>query len=376
MKPILIIALIAWSASFTWAQTVETVAGPSPRINNGLVVHASGEIYASDLFGTGFNGTSLYKITPDGSSTLYATGLSQPAGLVFDTAGLLYVAEFTSGEISTVDAQGTVTLFASGLSQPSDLVFDAAGTLYVTNYGNGTISSISPTGMVSLFATGFSQPVGLAIDPDQNLYCANLNTGNIHKVDTLGNVAILATLMDFPIGFMTYSQETLYVCSTGGHLIYRVSLAGDIDLWLGNGLAGTVDGDATIAQFTNPDGIAASPTGDTLYVSENNTQLLRRIILNTTTGLDGPLFSPLSGLTLSPNPIDDEATLSYELSHPCQIEVELLSVTGTGVKTLLSAHQQSGRHTLKLPVSDLPAGIYYCQLKGGGGTQTIKLRVD
>ena len=54
--------------------------------------------------------------------------------------------------------------FASGFNGPAGLAFDPAGNLYVANTGNGTVSKVTPAGVVSTFASGFLQPFGLAFD--------------------------------------------------------------------------------------------------------------------------------------------------------------------------------------------------------------------
>lgn len=361
----------------TNAQTVETVAGPNPRINNGLTVHSNGTIYSSDFFGFGFNGTRVYRTTPNGVSTLYAVGLSQPAGLVFDATGLLYVAEFSSGEISTIDSLGIVTLFVSGLSQPADLVFDSNGNLFVTNYGNGTISKITPSKVVSTFATGLLQPVGIALDENQLLHVVNSTDGKIYQVDSMGTLNLLTTLTNTPVGFMTFSKGDLYVSSTGGHLIYKVSPTGNSSVFAGTGVAGTSNGTVTVAQFTNPDGIASSFTGDTIYVSENNTNRLRRITLNNLTALD--FFSTpnktIDNLQYYPNPANQYTTISYHLSKDSYVDLQLFSKEGILLKTLFSSHQQEGIHLYKLETSSYNSGVYFCKITSNGFSETTKITI-
>lgn len=347
------------------SQSVETVAGPNPKLNNGLVVDAAGNIYASDLFGNGFDGTRIYKITPSGESELIASGLAQPAGLVFDAAGLLYVAEFSNGRIRTVDSEGNVENFVSGLSQPADLAFDADGNLYVSNYGNGTIRRITPDGSSSLFTSGLGQPVGITFDEEGFLYTASLNNGNIHKIDTEGNKTLLATIPENPVGFMTFGNGLLYLTATGTHKIYTVSLNGEVSVLTGTGIAGTVNGDLQIAQFTNPDGIAISSTGDTLYVSENNSNLLRRIILGGTTGISETSSehknSPFN-LKLSPNPFNNIAEISYELKSSAQVNLSIFDSRGKMLIVLIDQFQQEGGYTIDLKPDFLTKGIYYFHL--------------
>jgi DNA-binding beta-propeller fold protein YncE len=80
----------------------------------------------------------------------------------------------TSRTIQKFDPNGTASLFASGLSSPTGLAFDSLGNLYVANQGNNTIDRFTSAGVRSLFAnTGLNVPVGLAFDPAGNLYALN-----------------------------------------------------------------------------------------------------------------------------------------------------------------------------------------------------------
>ncbi len=359
------------------AQTVETVTGPNPKVNNGLVVHENGDIYASDLFGSGFNGDKVYKITTDGTSTVYASGLSQPAGLVFNKNGILYIAEFTSGEISKVDSEGIITTFASGFNQPADLIFDTNENLYVSSYGTGRISKITTDGSVSTFTNGLSQPIGLAIDDEGYLYAASLNQGKIYKIDSIGNKSILTTITDLPVGFMTYSSDNLYLSSTGGHKIYKIDLNGNSSVFAGNGSAGTINGSLDMAQFTNPDGIAVNHTGDTLYISENNTNLLRRISMINTTGTVGNNIDEdrTKLIKVSPNPVNDMATIAYHTSTSGFVEMTLIALDGRVVKSILNTFHNKGNHEYQLRTHDLLPGIYYCQINGNGFSDKIMINI-
>src|SRR3954471_11889495 len=55
---------------------------------------APGDLYASDYFGG-----NIYEFTPGGTRTTFASGLSSPVGLAFNSAGNLFAADQASGNI-------------------------------------------------------------------------------------------------------------------------------------------------------------------------------------------------------------------------------------------------------------------------------------
>jgi len=98
--------------------------------------------------------------------------LSNPYGLAFDAAGLLYVANAGGNTIDTINSVGVVSIFVpstAGLNEPAGLGFDGAGTLYASNVGGNSISAITTGGGVSTYATGLSSPNFLAVLPEPSI---------------------------------------------------------------------------------------------------------------------------------------------------------------------------------------------------------------
>lgn len=83
----------------------------------GLAFDRFGNLFVT-VSGFPFTDDTILKFDPSGAKSIFATGLKHPRGLVFDGAGDLYVAEwplFEPGSIRKITSDGVSTLFASGI---------------------------------------------------------------------------------------------------------------------------------------------------------------------------------------------------------------------------------------------------------------------
>ena len=112
MKKIFISFLLSLILLFTLkAQTVSTlVPGPS-TFNDGLEMDMDGNIYASLYYGT-----TVTKITPNGTTSIFASGFSSPNGLKFGPDGYLYVPSAAANKISKVSLSGQVSDYINTVS--------------------------------------------------------------------------------------------------------------------------------------------------------------------------------------------------------------------------------------------------------------------
>ncbi len=86
--------------------------------SGGMSIDADGNIYSSD-FGSklgsgGTAGTRVFRITPDGATSVFADGFEGASGSEIDNDGNLYVANFNNGDVVRVtpeaEASRLVTL--------------------------------------------------------------------------------------------------------------------------------------------------------------------------------------------------------------------------------------------------------------------------
>ena len=181
-----------------------------------------------NLYVAGYTNDMIEAFTPSGVGSVFASGLSLPAGLAFDSGGNLYVANQWNGTIEKFTTGGTGSIFASGLDYPTGLAFDTAGNLYVASYGNNTIEKYTPGGVGSVFATnGLSFPQGLAFDSAGNLYAANWANNTVEKLTPSGVGSVFAsTGLNYPLGLAFDSAGNLYVANEYGSTIEKFTPGG------------------------------------------------------------------------------------------------------------------------------------------------------
>jgi hypothetical protein len=196
------------------------VAGGALSIAALLLLAASAQ--AQNLFEADLKSGNIYEFTPNGTRSTFASGLDQPFGLAFDSAGNLFEADLKSGNIYEFTPNGTRSTFASGLDQPFGLAFNSAGNLFVGDNGigngYGNIYEFSANGTRSTFASGLSGPLGLAFNSAGDLFEADEGSDNIYEFSANGTRSTFASLLTQPEGLAFDSAGNLYVGVAGSVL--------------------------------------------------------------------------------------------------------------------------------------------------------------
>ncbi|MCE7996150.1 MAG: hypothetical protein HEP71_29490 [Roseivirga sp.] len=260
--------------SLTLAKTdiLETVV-ELPIGTGGVVVDSEGNVYCAD-FGrslSGPPGNTLYKITPQGQVSVFATGFVGASGNTIGADGNIYQSNIQGGSVSKVTPEGQVSTYASGMNGPVGVIFDPAGNLYVANCGDNTVRKVTPEGDVSIFASGamFNCPNGIAIDNDGNLYVANFSNASVVKVTPEGQSSVLTNIPGNNNGHITFFRNRLYVVARAANQIYELDLQGNSTLIAGSGLRGHIDGPALLGTLSLPNDLGFSPDGKYLYVNDS-----------------------------------------------------------------------------------------------------------
>jgi sugar lactone lactonase YvrE len=271
-----------------------------------LAFDSGGNLFVADS-GSG----AVYKFTPAGVRTTFALGLSVTVGLAFDSAGNLFATEFYSGHIYKFTPNGVRSTFASGLFEPQGLAFDRAGNLFVA--AGGTVSKFTPTGVHTAFASGLTTPFALAFDSGGNLFVADGGdpwdyppvAGAVYKFTPTGLRSTIASDIG-PVGLAINSADNLFVADAR---------------WEQRTLAGS------ILEFT-PDGVRstfASGLGAAMAFQPNTAP--------TDFNPPNPTTTPGVTVSVSATRIHRGANATFTISastmNPSQVTTVLYAMSGT-----------------------------------------------
>lgn len=81
---------------------------------------------------------------------------------------------------------------------------------------------------------------------------------------------------------------------------------------------------------------------------------------------DPPGASSLQFQAAYPQPVGMAATLSFALTRPAAVRLELFDIHGRLVTTLLKERRNAGTHNIRLDTKTLASGTYFARLRAGG----------
>src|ERR1035437_257520 len=289
-----------------------------------------------------FAGNGAPGFTGDGGPATSAS-ITSPSGLAVDAASNLYVSDLVNNRIRKVSPAGIITTIAGNgaagfagdggpaaaaeLNGPAGLAFDSAGNLHVADDHSNRIRKIAPAGIITTEAgngiQGFSgdggpalgaslaNPYALASEATENIYIADNGNYRIREVTTDGSIHTVAgngpaglpvdggpataSGLCQPFGLSLDASGALYIADTSDQSIRKVGVNGIISTVAGNGAAGFSGdgGSATAASLNNPWSVAVGP-GGTIYIADQGNSRIRQVsagLIATAAGNGGFRFS-------------------------------------------------------------------------------------
>jgi hypothetical protein len=74
-----------------------------------------------------------------------------------------------------------------------------------------------------------------------------------------------------------------------------------------------------------------------------------------------------------PNPFNPSTTLTFRLDESAHASLTIVDVLGRRVDQPVSEWMPPGEYTMEWDASGLPGGVYFCVLRAGSFSETIKL---
>lgn len=75
----------------------------------------------------------------------------------------------------------------------------------------------------------------------------------------------------------------------------------------------------------------------------------------------------------APNPFNPTTTISYSLATAGDVSVQVFNTAGQKVATLVQGFESAGKHSAVWDASAHSSGVYFCTVKAGNSTQTVKM---
>ncbi len=346
-------------------QTVSTLV-PN-NVGDDMHFSIDGYIYSSH-----YGGYHFRKIDPSTGivDTIMTVNTPTIGAIEMDDDLNIYTCSYDLGWVGKFkEGDSTILFVASGLSGPAGIVLNDEGNLFVATNQNHSIIKIYPDGTKETYFYGspLFWPTGIAIDPSNNLYVANMFSGEIIKITTNQEASVLTTLPAIAdqipdLAYLVWTNGHLYVCHFGDHVIYEVDpISGETEIIAGTGTAGQNNGTALSATFQNPTGIASSPSGDTLFVTDGvaPNQRLRMIVFNTISGTQLSKEQGFLFQRLFPNPANDKLILNFALEKSMKLSFQIVDASGKVYTTKKAKKYNADHHRLEFDLSNLAKGEWF-----------------
>jgi DNA-binding beta-propeller fold protein YncE len=342
MRNLFIFAALVFSSNSTFSQA----------INNPESVEydAANERY---LVSNRANPISIQALVPGQAPTLFAIGVSSPAGLEILNSKL-WVCD--GGSMKSFDlATGTlVDNIAVGGTFLNGITSDGTEMLYVSDFTAKKIYKINTTTLVSteVVANTVSTPNGMWYDGTNNrvLFVNWGVSAPIKAMDltTYAVTTVATTTLGSCDGIARDGAGNYFVSAWTQNAVYK------FDANLANPVA-------VVTGLTQPADICYNVSNDTLVVPQTSADLVT--FHNFSTASLNVNAEKLD-LKLFPNPAHEKINLSFEVDHSTDVTFRISTLNGQIVSETAFGTIETGNHVFTIDVAELAVGAYVYTLEG------------
>jgi gluconolactonase len=217
-----------------------TEAGSFTEGIEGPNCDAQGNVYAVNFARQG----TIGRVAPEGRGEVFVElpHGSIGNGIVFDRAGMMYVADYVKHNVLRINPRTrAITVFAheAGMSQPNDLAIGPDGTLYASDpnwkESTGQLWRIDRDGRVTRLAAGMGTTNGIEVSPDGKTLSVNESVQRhvwaftIGPDHTLTHKRLLIQFPDYGFdGMRCDGDGSLYITRHGKGTVVKVSPEGKV----------------------------------------------------------------------------------------------------------------------------------------------------
>ena len=249
-----------------FAQHIERINLSKKVSIDGIHIQKSGNL----LFTEGWDGNDIFKITPDGTVSVFSTGLKGPIDILQGLDGYYYVSLWKGKGIAQISQNGKILKTIPTKPGPGPMVIDKKGTIYIThniNDGSGFITAIDISGNPTIYASGqmLKNPGGIDMDDQGNLIIANFNDGHIIKIDNNKKQTHFSSIPvkgKWKTGHLKVNKNKIYVTSISSDRIYMIDQLGKASIFVQQGSPKKI-------KIANPNGLTISPDKTFLYFTNS-----------------------------------------------------------------------------------------------------------
>lgn len=140
----------------------------------------------------------------------------------------------------------------------------------------------------------------------------------------------------------------------------------------------TADSQRTVCMYVSPVG----PSTDTIAdpnispIATSNNRACVTFTWKKTVGINDVQGGGTNNVKIFPNPVQGDANISFESSHPAEVTLAILDLTGRKVASVNKGQMGSGTHTLQFSTSHLAPGIYIYELTVGNDMTAARFTVQ